>query len=149
MTNPQQNTPVADQILTFWEKDSKFDRYNPAEESAKISSLHFKYLKLYKQCLSSLITLRDKKNKLFLKKNNFYSGKDDPSVYREKNFHIKVLKVDMDMWISSDDEYSAIASRITEFENCVDILKSILDQIKNRHWISKTIVEYDKFTSGA
>lgn len=144
----EEKKDLAETILEFWKTDSVIDRYSAGDESSKIPKLHYKYLNLLRQVNAKLIELRDKKNKMYLKKNNFYGGKDDPHVYREKNFHLKVLKADMDTYIKADDEFAAVSSKIAEFESAQEILKSILEQLKNRHWQLRIIVDYDRLTSG-
>lgn len=144
----EEKIPLSEKILNLWEIDSKIDRYSVSEESAKISSLHFKYLNFYRQVLSNIALLDVQIKALRLEKINFYSGKSDPNIYREKNFHLKVLKSDLDVYIDADEDYAKLILKRQGFENIKEILKSIIEQIKNRHWILRNIMEYDKFTSG-
>lgn len=140
---------LAEKILEFWKSDSVIDRYAAADESAKIPNLHYKYLNLLRQVNTKLNSLRTRKSKMFLDKNIFYSGKDHPDTYKEKNFHLKVIKTDLDTYIKADDEFAILLNRIAEFESCQEILKSILEQIKNRHWQLRIVLDYDRLTSGS
>lgn len=139
---------IVDKITNFWEADSKIDRYNLAEESLKTPRLHQKYLSLLKQTNAQLAKLRRKKDKLFLSKSLFYNGKGDPDEYREKNFHLKVQKSDLDVYIKADDEYAVLLEKIAEYDNLKELLTSILWSIRDRKDYIKTALEWDRFTSG-
>lgn len=139
---------IIDKVMAFWAEDSKIDRHNASAESAKIPQLHYKYLNLYKQAQVNLIKLRKRKKELYLDKNIFYSGKASDEEYRKANFHLKVMKGDMDTYIDADPKYANVISKIEEYEALVDILKSILAMIKDRQWQVRNIIEHDKFTSG-
>lgn len=139
---------IVDKVLSFWEKDSKIDRHAVSDEAANISKIHFKYLNLLKQTNAQLAKLKKKKDRLFLEKSLFYNGKGDPDEYKAKNFHLKVQKSDLDIYIKADDEYAKVLEKIAEYETLQEVLRSILSMIKDRHWHLKTIVDWDRFTSG-
>lgn len=145
----EENKPLADKILDFWSVDSKFDRHDPAGEAAGIPNLHYKYLNLLKQVNQNLIKLRKRKKILYRDKSLYYSGKADDETYKKDNFHMKVLKTDLDTFIGSDEEYSNVIAKIEEYEGIQEILKSILSMIKDRNWQARNIIEWDRFTSGA
>lgn len=139
---------IQDKIMAFWEEDSKIDRYNIAEESIKTPRLHQKYLNLLKQTNVQISRLKRKKDKMFLDKSLFYNGKGDPDEYREKNFHLKVQKSDLDVYIKADDEYAKLLEKLAEYESLKELLTSILWSIRDRKDYLKTALEWDRFTSG-
>jgi hypothetical protein len=145
----EEKKTLADTILEYWEQDSKMDRHDPSGEAVNIPKLHFKYLNLLKQVNQNLVKLRKRKKILYREKSLYYSGKADDDTYRRDNFHLKVLKGDLDTFISSDDEFSSVVAKIEEYEGIQEIVKSILSMIKDRNWQIRSIIEWDKFTSGS
>lgn len=139
---------ITDKIMAFWEADSKLDRYNLSGEAVNISKLHYKYLNLMKQTNAQLAKLKRRKDKMFLEKSLFYNGKGDPDEYREKNFHLKVQKSDLDVYIKADDDYAKVLEKISEYESLKELLTSILWMIRDRKDHIKSAIEWDRFTSG-
>lgn len=134
--------------MAFWEIDSKIDRYALADEAVNISKLHYKYLNLLRQTNAQLAKLRRKKDKMFLSKSLFYNGKGDPDEYKEKNFHLKVQKSDLDVYIKADDDYARILEKISEYDSLKELLTSILWQIRDRKDHLRLAMDWDRFTSG-
>ena len=83
-----------DDVQHEWTIDSKIDPELLDEESIKIPQLHSKYLKY----LSDVKLLKIKKEMeykvLLREKFEYYTGKADEEVYKEKPFDLKILKQD-------------------------------------------------------
>ena len=80
-----------DDVQHEWTIDSKIDPELLDEESIKIPQLHSKYLKY----LSDVKLLKIKKEMeykvLLREKFEYYTGKADEEVYKEKPFDLKIL----------------------------------------------------------
>ena len=79
----------------------------------------------------------------------YYTGKSDPSVYKDKPFDIKVLRADVHIYINSDDELQKIQAKVVYQEAIVYYLEQILKIITNRSFTIKNAIEWRRFTSGA
>ena len=79
----------------------------------------------------------------------YYTGKADPSVYREKPFDLKVLKNDVHIYINADEDIQKIQAKIIYQEAIVNYLEQILRMINTRSFTIKNAIEWRRFTSGA
>ena len=75
-----------DEIQTLWKEDSQIDEDNLHGESTRIPSLHAKY----HQILNKMVLLKKMEETKFKiskkEKWQYYTGKADESVYKEKPF---------------------------------------------------------------
>ena len=79
----------------------------------------------------------------------YYTGKADPSVYKEKPFDLKVLKADVHIYMDSDDELQKADQKAAYLKQVVTYLEQVLRSINNRTFLIKNAIEWKKFTSGA
>ena len=118
-------------------------------ESLKTPQLHNKYLKhltKFKLLLSRAeAELATTKKALW----EYYTGKADPEVYKEKPFQFKLLRQDVDQYIQSDVEFIKLKQRVDYLNTVVDFLDRTLRQITNRSFLIKDAIDWRKFTSGA
>lgn len=134
------------EIEMLWEEDSNIDPDNLHLESIKIPSLHAKYYEIYNN-ISQLKIIEDNKLTEALKQKwLYYSGKATPEVYKEKPFDHRVMKSDLDKYISSDEEIIKIKTKINYYELMMNYLESILKNIQNRTYMIKNSIEWLKFT---
>jgi|TARA_B100000959_G_scaffold247836_1_gene274376 hypothetical protein len=118
-------------------------------ESLKTPQLHNKYLKhlsKFKLMLSRAETdLYKTKKSLW----EYYTGKADPEVYKQKPFQFKLLRQDVDQYIQADDEYIRAKQKVDYLQATVDFLDRTIRQITNRTFTIKNAIDWRKFTSGA
>ena len=118
-------------------------------ESLKTPQLHNKYLKhltKFKLLLSRAeAELATTKKALW----EYYTGKADPEVYKEKPFQFKLLRQDVDQYIHSDVEFIKLIHKVDYLNTLVDFLDRTLRQITNRSFLIKDAIDWRKFTSGA
>jgi len=88
-------------------------------------------------------------NVLEREKWEYYTGKADESVYREKPFDLKVLKSDVHIYINSDEEMQRSDQKVAYLNTVVKYLEQILRGLNNRTFLIKNMIEWKKFTSGA
>ena len=79
----------------------------------------------------------------------YYTGKADPSVYREKPFDIKVLKADVHIYMDSDPDLQKADQKVAYLNQIVKYLEQVLRSVNNRTFLIKNAIEWKKFTSGA
>ena len=136
------------EIMEQVDQDIKVDKSVLDLESLRNPELHNKYLKMFIMEGIALKKLYNQENRLLLEKTNYYSGKADPNVYKEKPFNIRVLKQDLDNYVNADVDMIALRNRIIEQKALVDYLSSVVDNINNRNWNIRNAVEFLKFKNG-
>ena len=130
-------------------KDFKLDDTELDSESVSIPLLHNKYL-IHFNKFSLLLKKAEYEHKTMIKdKWEYYTGKADPGVYKEKPFDIKVLKSDVHIYIDSDPELQRADQKVAYLNQIVKYLEQILRGINNRSFLIKNAIEWKKFTSGA
>ena len=130
-------------------KDFKLDDTELDSESVSIPLLHNKYL-IHFNKFSLLLKKAEYEHKTMIKdKWEYYTGKADPSVYKEKPFDIKVLKSDVHIYMDSDPELQRADQKVAYLNQIVKYLEQILRGINNRSFLIKNAIEWKKFTSGA
>ena len=131
------------------DKDLVIDDTELDTESLKTPILHNKYLQYYNKFNLLLKKTQWEERTLNREKWEYYTGKSDPSVYKEKPFDLKVLKADVHIYINSDDELQKIQAKVVYQEAIVYYLEQILKIINNRSFTIKNAIEWRRFTSGA
>ena len=138
-----------DDVQHEWTIDSKIDPELLDEESIKIPQLHSKYLKY----LSDVKLLKIKKEieyrVLLREKFEYYTGKADESVYKEKPFDLKILKQDLSLYMDSDSEIQELSARINYYEEIMFFLEKVLHCLNNRGFQIKNSIDWQKFMQGS
>ena len=84
-----------DELQAQVSKDFKLDDTELDSESIKIPLLHNKYLQHFNK-FSLLLKKAEYDHKILVREKwEYYTGKADASVYKEKPFDLKVLKADV------------------------------------------------------
>ena len=130
-------------------KDFKLDDTELDTESVNIPLLHNKYL-IHFNKFSLLLKKAEYEHKSMIRdKWEYYTGKADPSVYKEKPFDIKVLKADVHIYMDSDPELQKADQKVAYLNQIVKYLEQVLRGVNNRTFLIKNAIEWKKFTSGA
>ena len=136
------------EIETMWDEDCKIDPDNLHLESIKIPSLHSKYYQIYNNI--SLLKKLEENKFIELQKNKwlYYSGKADPKVYKEIPFDHRVMKSDLDKYMSADADLIKSKTKIDYYQLMIKFLESIIKSIETRTFVIKNSIEFMKFTGG-
>ena len=129
--------------------DLKMDNLELGDESLKSAQLHQKYLTIYNNFRQLVLMNEGTYNVLKRKKWEYYGGKSDPEVYREKPFDHKILKQDIPLYLDSDEELIKAKQKVEYYRMCQDSCERILKQIQSRGWDIKNAIEWRKFVDGA
>ena len=86
--------------------------------------------------------------RMYREKWEYYGGKADVKVYVAKPFDLKVLKGDLAMYISSDEEVIALMDKIGYLEVVIKYIDGVIKSIDNRGWDIKNAIEWKKFEAG-
>ena len=131
------------------DRDFALDDTELDTESIKIALLHNKYLQHFNK-FSLLLKKAEYEHKVLKRQKwEYYTGKSDPSVYKEKPFDLKILKADVHIYMESDDELQKADQKEAYLKQVVNYLEQVLRSINTRNFIIKNAIEWKKFTSGA
>ena len=138
-----------EELQNLADKDLKINDTELDLESLKTPQLHNKYSKYYNKYKNLLKVAEQDLARITREKWEYYTGKADPSVYREKPFDLKVLKADVHIYMDSDDELQKADQKAAYLKQVVTYLEQVLRSINNRTFLIKNAIEWKKFTSGA
>ena len=135
--------------MTFHRNGDIIDDTELDTESLKTPILHNKYLQYYNKFNLLLKKSQWEERTLQREKWEYYTGKSDPEVYKQKPFDLKVLKNDVHIYINSDEDIQKIQAKIEYQSAIVNYLEQILRILNNRSFTIKNAIEWRRFTSGA
>lgn len=140
-----------DIVLESWEDDSKIDMTRISEETSKIGSLHSKYLRYLSKHSILLKKTTGGLNKLRKFKWRYYAGKIPEEEL--KQFNIEpfkyILKTDIDKYIDGDNEIIKALNIVHYHSEIVKVCEYILKELSQRSYQMRTILDDQKFYSGA
>jgi len=85
---------------------------------------------------------------MYRQKWEYYGGKSDAKIYIAKPFDLKVLKTDLAMYITSDEEIIQLMDKIGYLEIVIKFIDGVIKSIDNRGWDIKNAIEWRKFEAG-
>ena len=117
-------------------------------ESLKNQKIKAKYLEYKTRYQLLLQKANGDYQRMYREKWEYYGGKSDVKVYVAKPFDLKVLKSDLAMYISSDEEIIALMDKIGYLEVVIKYIDGVIKSIDNRGWDIKNAIEWKKFEAG-
>jgi hypothetical protein len=138
-----------EQLQNEADKDLKINDTELDLESLKTPQLHNKYMKHLTKFKLMLSRTNSDYNSLKREKWEYYTGKSDPQVYKDKPFDLKILKTDIDKYLEADEDLIKSKQKLDYLETVVDFLDRTIRQISNRTFTIKNAIDWKRFTSGA
>ena len=129
-------------------QDLKVDDEHLDTESLKNQEIKAKYLEYKSKFELLLFKAKGDYKRLYREKWEYYGGKADAKVYASKPFDLKVLKTDLGVYISADEEIIDAENKIGYLETVVDYIKGVIKSVDNRGWDIKNAIEWKKFEAG-
>ena len=117
-------------------------------ESLKNQKIKIKYLDQRSRFQLLLQKANGDYQRMYREKWEYYGGKSDVKIYVAKPFDLKVLKNDLAMYITSDEEVIALMNKIGYLEIVIKYLEGVIKSIDNRGWDIKNTIEWKKFEAG-
>lgn len=140
-------------LYSQWAIDGEIDQTNISTESANIPKLHNKYYMMYVQEGLKLKKLRADYKKMKGLREEWYLGEiaqeDLVDLGWDPYLGRKPLKAELSAKLESDDILINTSLKIGLQESIVEYLESIIKQIGNRGFQLNTIVQWEKFRTGA
>ena len=128
--------------------DLSVDNEHLDTESLKNQEIKAKYLDIKSKYELLLFKAKGDYKRIYRDKWEYYGGKSDAKVYVSKPFDIKVLKTDLSVYITSDDDVINAENKIGYLETVVDYIKGVIKSVDNRGWDIKNAIEWKKFEAG-
>ena len=130
------------------QNDLKVDNEHLDTESLKNQEIKAKYLDHKSRYELLLFKAKGDYKRLYREKWEYYGGKSDAKIYATKPFDLKVLKTDLSVYISSDEEIIDAENKVGYLETVVDYIKGVIKSVDNRGWDIKNAIEWKKFEAG-
>ena len=137
-----------DELKLQVSRDLKVDDEHLDTESLKNQEIKAKYLEYKSKFELLLFKAKGDYKRLYREKWEYYGGKADAKIYASKPFDLKVLKTDLGVYISADEEIIDAENKIGYLETVVDYIKGVIKSIDNRGWDIKNAIEWKKFEAG-
>ena len=137
-----------DELKLQVQNDLKVDDEHLDTESLKNQEIKAKYLDVKSKYELLLFRAKGEYKRMYREKWEYYGGKADAKVYVSKPFDIKVLKTDLSVYITSDEDIINAENKIGYLETVVDYTKGVIKSVDNRGWDIKNAIEWKKFEAG-
>ena len=138
-----------DELKLQVQKDLRVDDEHLDTESLKNQEIKAKYLDHKSRYELLLFRAKGDYKRMYREKWEYYGGKADAKIYASKPFDLKVLKTDLAVYITSDEEIINAENKIGYLETVVDYIKGVIKSVDNRGWDIKNAIEWKKFEAGA
>lgn len=131
-------------------KDLEIDDIDLDKTLLSIPKMHGKWLSIYSDEVHNLKQLYSMKEKIKLERWKYYSGKQ-PDSYNAANgiIHEKILKTDIDKYMSADPKLELVDSCIMYQKSITDMIEKVMKELGNMGFHIKSIIEWRKFINGA
>lgn len=137
-----------DELKLQVQRDLKVDDEHLDTESLKNQEIKATYLDHKSRYELLLFKAKGDYKRLYREKWEYYGGKADAKIYASKPFDLKVLKTDLAVYITSDEEIINAENKIGYLETVVDYIKGVIKSVDNRGWDIKNAIEWKKFEAG-
>ena len=137
-----------DELKLQVQRDLKVDNEHLDTESLKNQEIKANYLDHKSRYELLLYKAKGDYKRMYREKWEYYGGKSDAKIYATKPFDLKVLKTDLSVYISSDEEIIDAENKVGYLETVVDYIKGVIKSVDNRGWDIKNAIEWKKFEAG-
>jgi len=137
-----------DELKLQVQRDLKVDNEHLDTESLKNQEIKATYLDHKTRYELLLFKAKGDYKRLYREKWEYYGGKADAKIYATKPFDLKVLKTDLAVYITSDEDIINAENKVGYLETIVDYIKGVIKSVDNRGWDIKNAIEWKKFEAG-
>ena len=137
-----------DELKLQVQRDLKVDNEHLDTESLKNQEIKANYLDHKSRYELLLYKAKGDYKRMYRDKWEYYGGKADAKIYATKPFDLKVLKTDLAVYISADEDIMNAENKIGYLETVVDYIKGVIKSVDNRGWDIKNAIEWRKFEAG-
>ena len=137
-----------DELKLQVQRDLKIDNEHLDTESLKNQEIKANYLDYKSRYELLLYKAKGDYKRMYRDKWEYYGGKADAKIYATKPFYLKVLKTDLAVYISADEDIMNAENKIGYLETVIDYIKGVIKSVDNRGWDIKNAIEWRKFEAG-
>ena len=137
-----------DELKLQVQRDLKIDNEHLDTESLKNQEIKANYLDYKSRYELLLYKAKGDYKRMYREKWEYYGGKADAKIYATKPFDLKVLKTDLAVYISADEDIMNAENKIGYLETVIDYIKGVIKSVDNRGWDIKNAIEWRKFEAG-
>jgi len=137
-----------DELKLQVQNDLRINDEHLDTESLKNQEIKAKYLDHKSRYELLLFKAKGDYKRLYREKWEYYGGKADAKIYATKPFDLKVLKTDLSVYITSDEDIINAENKVGYLETVVDYIKGVIKSVDNRGWDIKNAIEWKKFEAG-
>ena len=137
-----------DELKLQVQRDLKVDNEHLDTESLKNQEIKANYLDHKSRYELLLYKAKGDYKRMYRDKWEYYGGKADAKIYAAKPFDLKVLKTDLAVYISADEDIMNAENKIGYLETVIDYIKGVIKSVDNRGWDIKNAIEWRKFEAG-
>lgn len=140
-----------EQIEKAWAIDSKIDKTDLNSDSAGQLELHNKYHKLLNYVRKHLRLAQAERQRLIHLKTDYYTNNLPPQQLKELGWSPNprlVIKADLDRFLEADEDLINLNLKIGDLNDMVQFCESIIKGIYQKSFITRNIIENNKFISG-
>lgn len=140
-----------EQIEKQWAIDSKIDKTDLNTDSAQQLELHSKYHKLLNYVRRHLRLAQAERSRLINLKTDYYTNQLPPQQLKELGWSPNprlVLKADLDRFLEADEDLIKLNLSIGDLNDMVSYAEGIIRAIYQKPFITKNIIENNKFING-
>ena len=139
-----------DDIRKEIERDVRLDETALDIESLKIPQLHSKYLNFLMDERLSLAKITSDYDTTLRIKWEYYTGKmsqEELQEYGWEPFQF-TLKSDISTYLEADTDLIKLLEKKVYHEECVSVIESIMNELKQRTWQLRDFISWEKFIGG-
>ncbi len=135
------------EILQLVEQNSDLPQ-DLEKASRSIPTLHGKFIGLKAIEDATLKALEFEYDVVYRDRWLFYSGKANPSQYKEENFDLRLLKSDIDIFLNSDKQLHEIKSKISVQKIKLSTIDEFIKSLNARQWNVKNVIDWLRYNQG-
>lgn len=137
-----------EEIMSLCGDVLQIDETNLSKSSIDTPKLYGRLLNVRAQESMRLKQHESNMRKMLLDKREYYLGRADPSVYKQKPFDLKILKSEVDGYIGSDDEVIRLRDLIELQQEKIGMLENAMKMTLQRTYLIKNAIEFQKLMGG-
>lgn len=144
---------TVEEVLAAWKRDVVIDETKLTLEIIKTPVLHAKYLDYYIFFKQKHAAADAKRNKLGWVKRKYFRGEMDQDDLKKHGWSqwngLKPTSTEMNQLLEFDTDMNDLARVIADLKTAVTGCEYIMNALKGREYALKSIIDHQRFLSGA
>jgi len=144
---------TVEQVLAEWKQDSVMNEAKINLELMKSPQLHAKYLEYFVYFKAKLAAAEKKHNKMMWIKRKYWRGEMEQSELMQHGWSqwqgLKPSSSEINQLLEMDTDMNDLAEIVSGYKTAVSATEYVMKQIQGRDWALKSLIEYNKYLSGA